>query len=173
MWTGLLRRLVMASAASGLYLTKVRRYSYLTDFLQGKYTHACNCKQDFQQTGSLSGQKITEAKKAFYQKVIPGNPRPKEERQNITYSTVHNPWHLLCRIYQMRSKLCLINTVVFKTWNKTVLEIITTTTTKNTLWNLGREWEWEEILNQKKHNASIFLILPVRAISLATYVSVN
>lgn len=68
----------MVSVVSGLYLTKASSYSYLTatlqitisDFLQGKYTHACNCKQNFQQTGSLSSRKNTEAEKALSQKVI-------------------------------------------------------------------------------------------------------
>lgn len=64
MQAGLLRQLIMAPALSGLCLTKVSGYSYVTatlqitisDFLQGKRLHVCNCKQSFQQTGSWSGQ---------------------------------------------------------------------------------------------------------------------
>lgn len=76
MQAGLLRRLVMAPALSGLCLTKVSGYSHVTatlwitvpDFLQGKYSHVCNCKWSFQQTGSWSCQK---AGKAWHPKAIP------------------------------------------------------------------------------------------------------
>lgn len=80
MQAGLLRRLVMAPALSGLCLTKVSGYSYVTatlqitisDFLQGKCSYVWNCKQSFQQTGSWGGPN---AGKAWCPKAIPCSAR--------------------------------------------------------------------------------------------------
>lgn len=167
----------MASAVSALYLIKVSSYSYFTATLQivcSDFLHTCNCKQDFQQTGGLSGQKNTEAKKALRQKVILCNLKTEGRlaKQYVRHRASPIAFALL-RLPDEKQTLfdSIISTLVFKNRDKTVLD--TTTTTIIPLWNLDCEWEQEEILNLKKYYASIFLILLVTAISLATYVSVN
>lgn len=162
---GLLRRLVMAPALSGLCLTKVSGYSYVTatlqitisDFLQGKCSYVCNCKQSFQQTGSWSGQN---AGKTWCPKAIPCSAKA-AGTEPVAPCPIHHIFPLLWAQGDSTFRMS------FQRANQDPAGHHQTPFAEFQL------LMWEEILTLKKPYASIFLIFLVTSISLATYVLMN
>lgn len=155
----------MASAVSVRYLAKVSSCSCLiapfqiliSDFPQGKYTHACNCKQNFPQTGSLSGDRtLRENLKPESNPATPGGWEEDFWREpgDRTHSTVHNPSRLPAAVTERKPNCLIVSSVLQLSETKTELYWTLPLIGPQ---DLDCEWKWEEIWNLKKRYASVFL----------------